>query len=235
MESIVFKKITALTVLGLALVAGACSDDNGNGPGKNAFVRVVHASPDAPNVDVLVDGQVVLNDVQYQQFSGYLAVTKGMHNIKVNVAGGGSTVIDADVDLAAGEYYTAIASDLAASITPLVLVDDLKAPPAGNAKVRLVHGAPSAGLVDIYVTAPGADISMLNPDVANFAFQDETGYLELPVGTYQVRVTLAGTKTVAIDTGALPLPAGLIATALAVEAQGGGAPYTALLLEDTKD
>ncbi|TFG39340.1 MAG: DUF4397 domain-containing protein [Candidatus Aminicenantes bacterium] len=235
MEFIVFRKITALTFLGLALVAGACSDDNGNGPGKNAFVRVVHASPDAPSVDVLVDDQVVLSDVQYQEFSGYLTVPKGMHNIKVNVAGGGATVIDADVDLAAGEYYTAIASNLAASITPLVLVDDLKAPPAGNAKVRLVHGAPSAGLVDIYVTAPGADISTLNPNVANFGFQDETGYIDLPVGTYQVQVTLAGTKTVAIDTGALPLPAGFIATAIAVEAPGGGAPYAALLMEDTKN
>jgi len=234
----VFRRFASLAVVGLALIGTACSDDdssNGTGPGNSAFVRVVHASPDAPNVDVLVDGQTVLTDVQYRQFSGYLSVPKGMHNIKVNVTGGGATVINADVDLAAGAYYTAIASNVAASITPLVLLDDLSAPAAGSAKVRLVHTAPSAGLVDVYVTAPNADISGVAPNVANFDFQDETGYLELPVGSYQVRVTLAGTKTVAIDTGTLPLAAGFIATALAVEAPGGGAPFGPLLIEDTTD
>lgn len=233
-----FRRFASFAVVGLALLGAACSDDdssNGNGPGNSAFVRVVHASPDAPNVDVLVDGQTVLTDVQYKQFSGYLSVPKGMHNIKVNVTGGGATVINADVDLAAGAYYTAIASNVAASITPLVLLDDLSAPVAGNAKVRLVHTAPSAGLVDIYVTAPNADISGLTPDVANFDFQDETGYLELPAGSYQVRVTLAGTKTVAIDTGTLPLASGFIATAAAVDAPGGGAPFGALLMEDTNN
>lgn len=233
-----FRRFASLAVVGLALLGAACSDDdssNGNGPGNDAFVRVVHASPDAPNVDVLVDGQTVLTDVQYKQFSGYLSVPKGMHNIKVNVTGGGATVIDADVDLAAGAYYTAIASDVAASITPLVLLDDLSAPGPGNVKVRLVHTAPSAGLVDIYVTTPGADISAAAPNVSNFGFQDETGYLALPAGSYQVRVTLAGTKTVAIDTGTLPLASGFIATALAVEAPGGGAPFGALLMEDTTD
>ena len=54
----------------------------------------------------------------------------------------------------------------------------------------------------------------------------------MPAGNYQVRITPTGTKTVAIDTGALTLAAGQIRTGIAVEAPGGGAPLTALLLAD---
>ena len=47
----------ALALLG-ALALGACDDDEPTSPSTTAQLRVVHASPNAPNVDVLVDGTV---------------------------------------------------------------------------------------------------------------------------------------------------------------------------------
>jgi hypothetical protein len=47
-----------------------------------------------------------------------------------------------------------------------------------------------------------------------------------------VRITLAGTRTVAIDSGALTLRSGQVRTAIAVDAPGGGAPFDLLVLED---
>ena len=225
-------KLLTLLLAATALTA-ACSDDDNTGPEGEARVRVVHASPDAPSVDVLLDDAEVLSDVPYLASSAYLATSAGDHNLKVNAAGTASTAIDADVTLADGTDYTVIASDLVAAITPIVLADDNTAPAAGNARVRAIHGAPSAPAVDIYVTAPGVDLGAATPVLTGVAFGDVADYLEVPAGEYQVRVAPAGTKTVAIDSGALTLESGQVRTAIAVDAPGGGAPFDLLVLADS--
>ena len=228
-------KLTTLMALALTVgIAGpACSDDDPTGPAvATANVRVVHASPDAPNVDVLVDDVVVLTNVPYEAASAYLAVPAGTRNLKVNATGTTTTVIDADVPLTAGMSYTVMATGLVAEIEPLVFSDDLAHPASGNVKVRLVHAAASAPTVDIYVTAPGADISALAPTLSGVPFRGYSDYLEVPAGNYQVRVTVAGTKTVAIDSGTLSIMAGEIRSGVALDNAGGGAPFGAIVLAD---
>jgi hypothetical protein len=225
----------AAALAALVAASAACSNDNNSpspSPSSNAQLRVVHASPDAPNVDVYLDGAKVLTNVPYLASSGYLAVPAGAHNVKVNATGTATTVIDVTPTLVAGSYYTAMATDLVAGITPLLLADTNSAPSAGKVKVRLVHAAPGAGVVDIYVTAPGADLAAATPTLTNIPFQAVSGYLEVPAGDYQVRITPAGTKTVAIDSGTLTLTAGQIRTGVAVENVGGGAPFGAIVLSD---
>lgn len=220
-------------LLAAATLSGACSDDDSSGPDGQARVRVVHASPDAPAVDVLVDGGVVLNGVPYLAASEYLDVDAGLRNVQVNAAGTTTSVIDEDLDLTDGTDYTVIASGLVASIEPLVLTDDNTAPVAGNAKIRAIHGAPSAPAVDIYVTAPGEDLGGATPVLTGVEFAAVADYVEVPAGDYQVRVTLAGTTTVVIDSGALSLFSGQVRTAIAVDAAGGGGPFDLLVLADS--
>jgi len=224
-------KLLSLLFAASALTA-ACSDDDNTGPDGDTRVRVVHASPDAPDVDVQVDDAEVLGDVPYLTASGYLDVPAGDRNLKVNAAGTTTTVIDADVTLVDGTDYTVIASGLVAAIAPIVLEDDNSAPAAGTVKVRAIHGAPSAPAVDIYVTAPGADLTAATPALTNVEFGDVADYIEAPAGDYQVRVTPTGTKTVVIDSGTLTLVSGQVRSAIAVDATGGGAPFDLLLLED---
>ena len=113
-----------------------------------------------------------------------------------------------------------------------MLQDDNSTPAAGNARVRAIHGAPGAPAVDIYVTAPGADLETTIPLLASVEFGDVADYIEAPAGDYQVRVTPAGTKTVVIDSGTLTLSSGQVRTAIAVDAAGGGAPFDLLVLDD---
>lgn len=218
------KKILSVA---FALALAGCGSDN-----DEALLRVVHLSPDAPAVDVLVDDQRVLAGVSYPQASDYLEVDNGVRQIRVNVADTDTTVIDAAADLAEGDSYTVIAANLVASIEPLVLVDTRGRSPSGTASVRVVHGAPSAPAVDVYVTEPGADLSGATPALSGVPFKAASGYLEVPAGDYQVRVTVAGTTTVAIDSGSLSLGSGDRFTAIARDNQGGGAPFSLLLLDD---
>ena len=225
-------RFLALSAVLLASGAAACSDDSSTNPTPQARLRVVHASPDAPAVDVLVDGAVVLNDVPFEAASGYLAVPAGARNVQVRASGTTTVVIDVTPTLVAGTDYTVLAVGPVASIEPLLLTDENTPPAAGNAKVRLVHASPTAGLVDIYITAPGADISVATPALANVDFKAASPYVTAPAGDYQVRVTAAGTKTVALDTGTLTLGAGQIRTGIALDAPGGGLPVGAVVLAD---
>ena len=229
-----FTRYAALVAaLAGTLVLTACDDDDdATAPGTTAQLRVVHASPDAPNVDVLVDGSAALTNVPFRTVSNYLSVPSGTRNLKVRATGTSTVVIDQNAAVAQGRAYTVVATGRVASISPLVLEDDLTNPAAGNVRLRLVHASPTAGNVDIYVTAPTADISTATPTLSNVAFRAASAYLEVPAGTYRVRITPVGTKTVAIDANNVALAAGQIRTAMAVDATGGGTPLAAILLAD---
>src|SRR5688572_13621790 len=105
-----------------------------------AFVRVVHASPDAPNVDVWVDGETVLTDVAFTAVSDYLALPAGTHNVQVTATGSTDPVIDADLTLDSGVSYTVAATGLLADITATVLTDD-RTPANDQSKLRVFHAS----------------------------------------------------------------------------------------------
>ena len=226
------KMLSLLFAVGALVSACSDDDDNGTGPENSGRVRVVHLSPDAPNVDVLVDDVVVANNVPYLAASEYLDVDAGSRTVLIRATGGTATVLQENITVADGGDYTVLVGDELANITLDALEDDNSAPGAGNARVRLIHGAPGAPAVDIYVTAPGADLALETPVLTDIGFGAVSPYLEVPAGDYQVRVTPAGTLDVVIDSGTLGLSSGQVRTGIAVDAPGGGAPFDAVLLED---
>lgn len=223
-------KLLALVVLASAATIAACSDDND--PENTTRLRAVHLSPDAPNVDILVNGDEVASDVAYEENTGYLTIPSGTTDILVQPVNTNVDAIDASPDLDEDTDYTVLAANLVADIEPILLTDDNEAPSAGNVKVRIVHGAPSAPAVDVYVTAPGADLATATPTLSNVSFGVASGYLSVPAGAYQIRVTPTGTKDVVIDSGSVTLTAGQIRTVIATDNTSGGAPFGAIVLAD---
>lgn len=220
-------------VAAVLLLSLGCGDDDDAGPPveqATALIRVVHGSPDAPAVDVLFNGAVVLTNVPYLGASEYLTVPAGPANLQVRVTGTDVVAIEANADLAADTAYSVIAVNPVASIEPLVLVDNIEPPAAGQTRVRLIHGAPSAPDVDIYVT--GADDPLTTPLLTGVPYLAVADDLTAAAGTYRVRIAPEGTQDVALDTGGLDLASGVAYTAIAVDAAGGGAPFGALLLVD---
>jgi hypothetical protein len=72
--------------------------DNDNSGGTP--LRILHASPDAPNVDIYIDSGLVLANVPYPTASNYLAISAGAHNIKINAAGTSTMEINVSPSLA---------------------------------------------------------------------------------------------------------------------------------------
>ena len=178
-----------------------------------ARVRVVHASPDAPTVDVYADGSRVLSNVAFKDASDYLSVPAGPHNFKVYATGANpasdKAAISADATLDAEKDYTIVAIGKLAEIKPLVLVDNNAAPALGKAHVRVVHASPDAPAVDIAVKGGPVLVSSL-------AFGKDAGPLPVDAGTYDLEVRAAGTTTVALPINGVQLQAGKIYTIFAV-------------------
>jgi Domain of unknown function (DUF4397) len=232
-----FKKVVSLAVvLGLLLSAFAffSTPSEVAAQASTGKVRVAHLSPDAPAVDVYVDGAAALTNVPFKTVSNYLDVPAGARRFEVRPAGAAATsapVINATATVEAGKAYTVGAVGLLAGIRANVWADDLSAAPSGQSKVRVYHASPDAPAVD--VAPKGAA-----PVVSNLAFPNASGYLNLPAGSYDLEVRAAGTTTVALALNGTAIPAnkivsvfaadklatlGVVVTAVdPVAAQGGG-------------
>jgi hypothetical protein len=103
---------------------------------------------------------------------------------------------------------------------------------ATQAKVRIIHGSPSAGSVDVYLTTPGAGIATATPILTSVPFKADTGFLSVAAGSYDVTVTPAGTKTAAIGPATITIANNGIYTAVARDKAGGGTPLGLILLDD---
>lgn len=213
-------RLLRLSSLALALAATfaltGCGDDNDNpvAPVSQASVMVVHASPNAPAVDLLVDNIIQGTGLAYPSNTAYLGVNAGTRNVKVNVTGTTTTVINADLALTAGAHYTVFAADSVSKIAPVVLTDDLSMPASGKAHVRFVHLSPNAPAVDVAVT--GGPILF-----SNVAFKSGAAFLPVNAGTYDLEVRVAGTSTVALSVPGVALQAGKIYTVFAKGFLGG--------------
>ncbi|MCW8803258.1 MAG: DUF4397 domain-containing protein [Ignavibacteriaceae bacterium] len=204
--------VLALAVSIAAFTFVGCDDEEApvtptNLP-SNSLVKVVHASPDAPGVDLLVDNTVAGTNLTFPNNTGYLTVNSGTRNIKVNVTGTMSTVIEANVDFMQNKNYSVFAVNSVSNIEPLLIEDDLTAPAQGKAHVRFIHLSPDAPAVDITLT----DGTVV---FGNKSFKEFTAFTPLDAGSYDLQVRVAGTTTVALDLPGITLEAGKIYTVFA--------------------
>jgi Domain of unknown function (DUF4397) len=181
---------------------------------EKANVNVYHASPDAPGVDLLIDA-VKQNTaaLAFDQSTGYLKVTAGKRNVKVNATGTANSVINEDVTFEKDKSYTVVAANKLANIEAIVLTDDLTAPAVGKAHVRFVHLSPDAPAVDIFDGTSNL--------FANKAFKSYSAFTPVAAGTISLKVRPAGT-TIDVLTVPVTLVAGKIYTIYAKGLLTGG-------------
>ncbi len=208
-------------LVALVLVAGAASTALADG--HNARVRVVHASPDAPAVDVWVNDSVAFSNAPFKGITDYAGLEPATYNVKVVPTGATEpVVIEADLDLAAQTDYTVVAVNTLDNIEPLVLVDNNSRPAAGKAHVRFVHASPNAPAVDIAVADGGPVL------FSNIAFKAVGDYLPVDAGAYDLEVRVAGTEDVALEVPGVSLQEGSVYTIFAMGLAGGEPALTAV-------
>jgi hypothetical protein len=189
-------------------------------------VRVLHASPGAPNVDVYVNGAKAIPDLAFGKAAPddgtYLELPSGDAAVAIRPSGAdpaSAPVYSATLSLTPQATVTAAARGQLSNGTFTVspFVDDVS-PTGGQARVTVTHLSPNTPAVDVYASA--SDTSGA-PAVSGLAYPNASSSLSVPPATYTFGVTVSGSKTVALPVGPAALPADSATTVYALGLLGG--------------
>lgn len=177
---------------------------------EHARVRILHASPDAPSVDIYVNGDLTVEDAAFKDITGYLELEAGSYDIAIHAAGGEDAVYEQTLAVEAGNYYTVAAVDLldGGDFRLEAFADDTTVD-EGQLKVRIGHLSPGA---------PAVDVGLVGGDslVEGAEFFAVTDYLVLDPATYDLEIRAAGTMDQVLDLSGTTLEENMIYSVYAV-------------------
>lgn len=219
--ALVLTLVPALAVLGLVPAASAA-------PGDTGWIRAAHLAPDTDKAEVQLTpfqgGQdVTLDGVDYSDVTDYVRVPTGLYTIDIRAAGS-VPMVSKIVRVTEDAAITVVASGDQGDVTAQAVFDDLRPPPAGQAKLRLISAVPGA---NVTAQVPGGPL--LARDVTTGS---ATGYATVAAQVWQVSVTAGADPGAGAATRArVPLDAGGIYTLLAL--QDGNGDLTLQAIEDS--
>lgn len=201
------------------------------------YLRVVHASPDAPAVDVYLDNESIVTNASFGDVTDYMTLEPGTHTLTITEAGDREAVVfSEEVTLdprtpmtlaASGEMATAATS----TFDVRAFTDNPFEPGENASAVRVVHLSPDAPTVD--VTANNGSVVLAE----NVSFANASDYVSVPAGDYTVEIREAtdGDEGTLISTANVSLASGQAASVWAmgfVVPMEDQEPFTASVTED---
>lgn len=191
-------------------------------------LRLVAGVPDAPSVNILIDGSSVAGPLTYTNATGYLSVKPGSRHIEAVPLNSSSAIFDQTISITANGHQTFLVTGSAASTRPVLLTDGGTTSTSGFGNVRVVNAASSMGPADVYLVVAGSGIAQKTPTQASLAVDQSTGYQLAAIGDYQVFLTAPGTTNSYLTTGPLALNQGQNQTVVVLNGISGGFLYTVL-------
>src|SRR5437868_811011 len=244
-------------IAALALVGAACGTKEALGPlqptGATGRVRFVNLINDPTRIPVnailesvpfgvnLGYGATTPSTLPSPSTATYSAILSGDRSIVLKKTADTSvTVATIAFTVADNTDYTVYATGGSGgtAVTNFVTTDANPTPTASQVEVRIINMSPAAGALDVFVTAPNADLAAAAPTAANLAFHAASPYVVFAPATYQVRAVPAGTAAAARSTSivltinGVALAGGTGRTIVIADRAAGGAPLAGFALPD---
>jgi hypothetical protein len=171
----------------LVFVLASCldDDDNENQVVPVAYVSIYHESPNAPELDVFVDGRPV-NRLEFTDYTGYLNFYTGDRNFKINPFNASNTLVDTVYNFVDGGFYSLFIVNNVSKAETLIVRDSASVPSEGKAKVRFIHLSPDAPALDV---TEGEDTPLFSAQ----AFKDPSEFVEITTEVESFAVKATGT------------------------------------------
>ncbi|GAB4509474.1 MAG: hypothetical protein OHK0046_04520 [Anaerolineae bacterium] len=170
---------TASAPEALKLAAPMSGDDD------SGFVRIVHAVPDAPAVDIYVDEVLAIPALDFGEVTEHLRLPAGSYAVELRVAGEDTSLLEANLDVEAGSAVTVLAQGTADTLGVNVVTDDVSGISAESALLSVINTIPgdstvTVALADGTVIAEGIAADEISETVSiDPTTQDVTFTLEL--------------------------------------------------------
>lgn len=212
-------------LLAVSVVAPLVGCQNITGSVPVSLVRIIDASPDAPGLDIYQGGSALAYNIGFGTVTSYVGIAPGISTISADTAGSKQQLSTARGTFAASAQYTVLVGNVAAELGETILTDQSTPAPSGQISIRVLDQATrfSTG-VDVYFVPSGSTIATVAPILTNVVFGTNSGYINVPIGTYQVILLPTGTvpaaTTVPTYTGAkLTYAAGCARTLVLLDQQ----------------
>jgi Domain of unknown function (DUF4397) len=169
-------------------------------------VRIIDASPDAPGLDIYQNNAALAYNLGFGTITSYVPIDPGTYTTTATVAGTKQVLSSSKGSFLTATQYTVLIGNSAASLQQLTLKDQSQPAPSGQIALRFIDQATRIGALDIYLVPPGKKLTDVTAVVNNINFGTNTGYLNIPTGTYTLVMVPTGTvpasDTIATYTGA---------------------------------
>lgn len=191
-------------------------------------IRVVHASPDAPAIDILVDGQPIAQSLAFGTATEYAALAPGDHQIQAVPTAGGAPLIDETITVGGWAAYILAAVGPLADLQLQFHEVDVAETAPGQARVRLLNAVPDAPAIGLGVA--GSDDLLADAVVFGAVSGDQSqeqmadgaglgavsGYQNVTPGTYDLEVHASDTGETLLQAPQVRLDAGQVYDVIAL-------------------
>ncbi len=187
--------ISAVLALGMTAVTLAVLAETGSGSAPTsrdrARVRFVHASPDAPELDVLFHDDTLFTGFRFGEISEYVDIAAGTYTVTLSSPGPDVPILTDYITAPFNAHHTLVAAGMlapgpgASGFEGIVITDVITYPPPGMVRGRFVHLVPDAP-VPISIFLEG------QPLFESIVYGDVTPYVTVPAGSHNLEVRALG-------------------------------------------
>ena len=171
-----------------------------------AEIRIVDTSPDAPGLDIYQGTNILAYNLGLGTITTYVQTTPGTYGFLADSAGTKQQLVSAQGTLLNGSQYTILIGNYLNSLQEIVLKDQSTPAPTGQMNVRFLDQSTTTGAIDLYLVPSGSTLLTVKPIITNITFNVNTGYFNVPAGTYTLVALPTGTvptaTTMSLYTGA---------------------------------
>lgn len=193
---------------------------------KFSFIRFLHASPNAPNLDIYIDGKKAVSNLPYGNLAGYAALQAGSHKIDTYLAGQTTNLILSTTMALIGDNFTTMAiAGVLPNLQYRVYEDRAESIPTNESYIRFVHLSPNTPAVDVVIEAGETLFSAIT-------FGRTKQYKKINPGIYKLLVRASGTPNVLLGLPQLTFEGGKAYTLYAMGVMGGSPPLSVVVLTD---
>lgn len=198
-----------------------------NAPDINSGFRVLHAVPNAPNVDVYANGSLLVSNLSFSSISTYLSLTPGTYELQIYRSGFYDTPLATqNVQLAPSANYT----------ISIVTLGGLFLFKLRDAPIAVSPDSSYLRFMNLSQTAPLLNLNLPNGTQLfnSVEYLETTGYYTTSPGIYNFVVEFSGGTAVNKNIKDLTLEGGKLYTIYVLGIFNGKPPLGYLFVEDER-